>query len=374
MWQIVKYEIEKLLSKKLVWACLLGMVLMEYAMIANWVYPGPESVQFFQDGELVWFRGRDAIRESQAIAEKYAGPLTDEKVRAILEDFDMPDEDMKKQSIDPDREKYYTHNSLYSSLKDFQKMNGSWNGLTIREVYGELADDMNLGYSSGWTNVIYAMMYTLLSLFCVLIIILSPLFAEEYTRGTDALILTGAYGKTKCAWAKIISGFLVSTALIGIAALVFFAVYLVNYGTLGWNASIQINDMGYFHDVPYSMTCGQGVLYAVLAWFTAGVVLTAVAIAVSAWAKSAFTSLVISFALFVIPMFIDWDAMGFLRLPAQFIPIQQIQLLNLFECPILQAGGLEVKLMWLTVPGAIIMVTVCSLFARRAFARHQVMG
>ena len=374
MWQIVRYEIEKLMRKKIVWACLLGMVLMECALITNWIYPGTEGVQYFQDGELMWLSGRDGIREAQAIAEKYAGPLTDDKVQAILKDFDMPDEDMEKHGMDPDREGYYTHNPLYSSLRDFQNVDGSWNGLTVREVYGDLAEDLNLGYSSGWVNAIYALVYTLLSLFCVLTILLAPLFAEEYTRGTDALILTGAYGKTKCAWAKILTGFLVSLALIAIVVLTFLAVYLVNYGTLGWNASIQLNDMGYLSGVPYFMTCGQGVLYAVLMWFTAGLVLTAVAIVISALAKSSFTSLVISFALFVLPMFINWDAMGFLNLPAQFLPVVQIQLINLFEHPILQIGALRMNMMWLTVPVAVMVVAACSVFARRAFARHQVMG
>lgn len=374
MWQIVRYETEKLLRKKIVWACLLGVVLMEYAMITNWVYPGPNGVQYFQDGELMRLEGGEGIREAQAIAEKYEGPLTDDKVQAILEDFDMPDEDMKKYGLDPDREGHYTHNPLYSSLRDFQNMDGSWNGLSVREVYGELADDLNLGYSSGWVNVIFAMIYTILSLCSVLTIILAPLFAEEYTRGTDALILTGAYGRTKCAWAKIITGFLVSLALIAIVVLTFLAVYLATYGTSGWNASIQLNDMNCFRNVPFFMSCGQGVLYAILMWLTAGLVLAAVAIVISALAKSSFTSLIISFALFVIPMFIDWDALGFLRLPAQFIPILQIQLFNLFEYPILHAGGLQVKLMWLTVLVAVVMVAVCSIYARRAFARHQVMG
>ena len=373
MWQMVKYEMEKLLRRKVAWACLAGMVLMECVMIANWVYPGVESVQYFEDDGLRALEGMAAIRETRAIAEEYGGTLSDERVRRILSDFEMSEEDMRAWGLDPAMEKYYTHNALYASLQGFQKMDGSWNGVSVRSVYGELTDGMTLGYSSGWVHAIFGMMYTMLSLYSVLTILLGPLFAEEYTRGMDALILTGVYGKTKCAWAKVIAGFAVSLSLIAILILTFLAVYLGSHGLSGWDASIQMNSMNIFSDVPYPMNCGQGMLYAILAWFTGGIVLTSVSVAVSADARSPFSGLVLSFALFAIPMFIDWSKLGFLNLPAQFFPILQAQLSNMFGYPVLQAGPWRTNLMWLSVPVALAMAAACGVYAKRTFAGHQVM-
>lgn len=372
MWQLIKFEIQKLMGKKLTLACLLGMALMEAVMIANYIYPGGEAVQYFQEGELVTLDGSEAIREAQAIAEKYEGPLTDEKVQAILADFDMAEEDMKKHGLDPSMEGMYTHNFLYASLKAFYNGEGVWNGLTVQEVYGDLTKDLRVGYSSGWISLLIALLNTLISLGCVLIIILAPLFAEEYTRGTDALILTAAYGKNKCARAKIIAGFLITLGLVGVVILSFAGAYLLFYGTEGLEASVQISDTGAFRGVSYPMNCGQAVLFALLMWLTASLVLAAVSILVSAAAKSAFNSLVISFVLFVLPLFVNWESLGALNLPAQFLPIRQMRLFEIYACPLLHAGPLEVNLMWLSVPLTLAAVILGSLYAGRAFARHQV--
>ncbi len=372
MWQLIIFEIQKLMGKKLTLACLLGMALMEAVMIANYIYPRGEAVQYFQEGELVTLDGKEGIEAAQAIAEKYQGPLTDAKVQDILAEFDMEEEDMKSHGLDPSIEGMYTHNFLYASLKAFYDGKGVWNGMTVGEVYGELAQDLNVGYSSGWISMLTALLNTLISLGCVLIIILAPLFAEEYTRGTDALILTGAYGKSKCARAKIIAGFLVTLGLVGIVILTFAAVYLLAYGTAGLEASVQVSDSGAFRNVSYPMNCGQAVLFALLMWFTASLVLTAVSVFVSAAAKSAFNSLVISFVLFVLPLFINWESLGALNLPAQFLPIRQMRLFEIFACPLLHAGSLELNLMWLSIPLALAAVILGSLYAGRAFARHQV--
>lgn len=374
MWELIKYELQKLLSKKLVWACMAGMAIMLIVMTCEWIYPGPECIQYFQNGNLIILEGEDAIRMARDIGKKYEGPLTDEKVQAILAEYTMSDEDMIGNSMDPSIESYYSHNFLYSTLRPFYSADGSWNGMTVQEVYGDLAPDLTLGYNAGWERCLFAAIYTLLSLGCVITIILAPLFSEEYTKRTDALILTGAYGKTKCAWAKIIAGFTISMSLTGLVLLFFGATFLFHYGTDGWNASIQLSHVNAFTDVPYSMTTGQGILYALLMWFTAGLTLTATAVLISAVAKSTFTSLVISFGVFVIPMFLPWKKWGVLNLPAQFFPIRQMQLVDIFSCPLLKAGAFQLNLMWFALPVALAATLICTLYARRAFARHQVMG
>ena len=373
MWELIKYELQKLVGKKLVWACLGGMAVMLNAMTSQWLYPGTETVQYFQDGKLIILENQEAIRTARAIGRKYEGPLTDEKVQAILAEFDMKDEDMMENGIDPSIERYYSHNFLYSSLQNFYAPDGTWNGMSVREVYGDLTPTLNVGYT-GWEKFLFVSIYTLLSLGCVITIILAPLFSEEYAKRTDALILTGAYGKSKCAWAKIIAGFLISLVLTALVLLIFGAVYLFHYGTDGWNTSLQLSHFNAFTGISYPMTAGQGVLYALLMWFTAGLTLTAASILISAMAKSTFTSLVISFVVFVVPMFLPWKSWGILNLPAQFFPIRQMQLADIFNYPLLKAGDFQLNIIWLALPVALTATLICILYARHVFACHQVMG
>lgn len=247
---------------------------------------------------------------------------------------------------------------------------GSWNGVTVEEVYGDLAGRIRLGYGSGWIHAIGAIANTLMSMGCVLAVLLVPLFAEEYTKGMDALILTGANGKTKCAWAKILAGFLVSMTLVGIVIVPMMSIYLATHGTAGWEATL----LNLEASVPYVMSNGQGMLFALLLWVTAGLVLSAVSILISAAAKNSFSGLVISFAVFVVPLLIPWSRFGFLHLPAQFFPALQMRLWNMYEFLPVQVGPLQFKVMWLTIPVALLVTVFCSVCARRIFARHQVMG
>lgn len=80
----------------------------------------------------------------------------------------------------------------------------------------------------------------------------------------------------------------------------------------------------------------------------------------------------ISFVLFALPLFISWEALGRLNLPAQFLPIRQMRLVEIFACPLQKIGSLEFNLMWLSIPLALAAVILGSLYAKRAFARHQV--
>lgn len=375
MWQLIKFELMKIFQKKIVWACCGSMAFMAVMMILNWICPASDAVQYMADGKLVQVENTDAIRLNQEIARQWAGPLTDEKVREILQTYKWKDSDMEANGLDPQMQGRYGHNYLTSVLRSgFQALDGSWNGSSVSDVYPAGEENLNVGYTSGWVNTIYAVIYTMLSLGCIIIIMVSPVFAEEYSRGTDALILTSRYGRTKCSTAKIIASFIASMSLTTAVIAIMFGICVMTYGTAGWEASLQFNNLRIFEEIPYRMTCGEGVLFACLMWFMGMAVLTAFTILFSAVCRSAFTSLILSFAVYVIPMCIAWGKQPLLRVIGNLFPINQMQLLELFEFDKLNIGGVQINFMWLTVPVALAAAGFFTAGAKRGFSRHQVMG
>ena len=374
MWELIGFEITKLLRKPLVWASLAGMLFLMFLMAYNWIIPGHAAVQEEVNGQWITWEDFEGIKRNKEIAEQFSGPLTTEKVQDIIETYVFSNEILLSRGLDPDRQKHYTHNSMYQLFYEFEKMDGSYNGATVEEVYGGPAKDLILGYYDGWESTVYALMPSFMVWGCVIVIILTPLFADEYTRRTDALILTGKRGRNYCSLAKIIAAYVVSLAgsliLLGFFALAM----LVAHGTTGFYTSVQLGSLDMFLDTPYLMTWGQMFACTSMLLLGATVVLISLCLVVSALAKNSFSALVIAFTLFSLPMFIPWHYFPEpITLAGMLLPINQMKIWNLSNFTKFDLGGFQLNVMWLALPVAVIATVIGILWSRRTFAKHQVL-
>lgn len=375
MKQLIGFEIKKMLRKPLVWASLTGLVFFLAIMEHAWVVPGYTSVVMEKDGQRVTTEGFEAISMDQEICSLYHGPLTDEKVRSVIETYDISDAVWEANQIDPAREAHYTHNLMYSILSTwgFLDLDGSYSGNTVEETFGALATGLVIGYSTGWECTIYTLMYTFLTWGCIIVIIVAPVFSEEYTIHMDALILTGIHGRKKCTLAKIISAYLITIAgsalLIAISTLLMLSVH----GTVGWDCSVQLGELGVFDHTTFQLNWLQCYGLACLAWFGGMLVLTSIVLVVSALGKSAFSALVIAFVIYVIPLFLPWNLLPeSLELWGYLLPITQMQLLKLFRFHLVTLGSLAFPPVYLAIPITVIALVVGILWAKKGFSQHQV--
>lgn len=375
MRELIQFEVNKLLRKPLVWVMLAGTVLFMVVMEYSWVIPGLAGVQEEVNGQRVILKGVEGIRRNKEIAALFYGPVTDEKIQTIIETYDMPDSFWEAYSLAPDRERNYAHNLIYDTLSSygFTNMDGSYSGTTVEEVFDNLAPDIVLGYSTGWECTVYLLIYTFLTWGCVIVIIVSPVFSEEYTKHMDALILTGSSGRKQCTEAKVIASFLVAVAgsVIIIAAATL--LMLAAHGTTGYDASVQLAELGIFKNTPYILTWRQAYGLACIAWFGGILVLTSIVLVVSALAKSSFSALVIAFSIYVIPLFLPWYIFPkWLELAGYLLPITQMQLLRLFPQDLLSVGGLAFPPVYLALPVTLLALLIGIPWAKRSFANHQV--
>lgn len=304
---LIKYEFLKILRKKST------LIVMAISLILTGVLFGLPVMQFQtynQDGVI---KGMAGIVYEKEQYKELSVPLTEEYVtetiKEVQELFDNPDNvgydgnekfligDAYWNKIAPREKLLNMIASTYSAPNEFlayndlvdlditdganfyqameTKNNALLNtpsrGLTDnqKEYWSGMASTVDTplqyGYYEGWNIIISSFELIMFAILAVCIII-APVFAGEYQTGTDAVILSAKYGKTKLITAKIIASLLFGTLAFALDLIVACGLPLAAFGTDGWNLPLQIANT----TVPYALTFMQatfisiGVIYLVL--------------------------------------------------------------------------------------------------------------
>lgn len=355
MKELIPFELKKLVHKKLVIISFLCVLLASTIMIVSWGTEAPR----LSSKEKTLYSTAESLAINKAFFQKYEGKLTDEKVNAIVSSY---------------QEKQETGEPCTYLESTFEKLFTTSSGeiLPIKAVFPDNYDKLNIGNTMGWDYFIYAMYNTVIFIGIALIIILSPLFSDEYTTGMDGLILSSKYGKTKCAVAKIISGFLITAVLTLIIILFFAASFLLLFGTDGWNAHIQLAERLTYLSVPGAVTCLQAALETIVAVILSLFALSGIVMLFSALSQTSFTTIILSAVFYVFPLLLRSQNLTLTRI-AQLFPVKIPQIFS--KGKVLggfSIGGGELSLMVCTffiVPACVI---AAFLLGTHIFAKHQV--
>ena len=339
---LVKYEFLKILRRKttlivmaaslLVTAFLFGLPILRYQT-------------YNQDGVIKGFAG---IEYEKKQAEKYSVSLTDEyitdTIRQVQQLFENPDhvgydgyekflidsaywdgiaprEDLlnmiAKNYVNPNESAGY--NTLpdldISEGTDFygtrqekieKLLNSSSRELSEeqkaywRDMNSKVDEPFTNGYYEGWEIIISSFELLMFALLAVCIVI-APVFSGEYQAGTDAVILSAKYGKTKLTTAKIIASYLFGGLAFTLHVVVAFGLSLAAFGFDGWDLPLQIANT----TIPYPFSFLQaalinlGVVYLVL------FAMIGLTLLLSAKMKSPYLVLIVLVPVLFIPMFLS---------------------------------------------------------------------
>lgn len=173
-----------------------------------------------------------------------------------------------------------------------------------KEYWGNMSSKvetpLQYGYHEGWEIIMSSFELLMFALLAVCIVI-APVFSGEYQAGTDAVILSGKYGKTKLVTAKIISSMLFGVLAFTLHVTVAFGLPLAAFGADGWNLPLQAAGL----TIPYPFTFLQaaltnlGVIYLVL------LAMIALTLLLSAKMKSPFLVLAILVPVLFLPLFLS---------------------------------------------------------------------
>ena len=257
-------------------------------------------------------------------------------------------------------EDHWQKNFLTETEKEF------WRGKE-REVQTPFLFDYHQGYIM--LIISFNILNILIPLF--LAVCLSGVFADEHTRRTDQLILSGAKGKTTLYQAKIAAGATVSLAVTALMLVTAAATALALYGTDGFDMQMQAE----LYPFSYPMSIGQACLImCAVALFTA--VLTGIFVMLlSELLQSAVASMAVTISFVLAAMVIN--------IPLQFrffsqlwdwLPVSFLDRWYVFDVRTITLFG-HCFVSWQIVP---VLYLICSagiaVLGRRIYRKYQVSG
>lgn len=357
MKKLIQFELKKIFSKRL---ALVSLAVLLFLSLLLGISTYRNMYAF--DGMAGEGTGGEAVEIDKAVAERYQGPLTDEKVRQMMADF-APKADLH--GMNP---AYLYQNATQSAaFARFSDLNGNWNGKSVRDVFGD--GEIKIGYTNGWLKTSENMAKVFVCLSLVLAVVLAPVFSGEY-GGVDSIILTSRYGRTKCVTAKVAAG--IVSALLVTAAVSAFNLLLAFflYGGGGLDCSILFAPMesveGY---IPFNITCGELLKYQILLAFTGAVSVAGVTLAMSALCKNPIAALAASAAAYVFPVLLPVEETSPLFRLVSLLPLYHAQFVSLMSVDQLGNGALYA--VW-AAPAALVLTALGGAVSRRAFAGHQI--
>lgn len=226
---------------------------------------------------------------------------------------------------------------------------------------------LQYGYYGGWEIIISSFELFMFALLCVSIVI-APVFSGEYQAGTDAVILSGRYGKTKLITAKIISSLLFGTFAFTLHVVIACGLTFAAFGVDGWNLPLQIAGT----TIPYPLTFMQAVLINFGVIYLILFAMIGLTLVLSAKMKSPYVVLIVLVPVLFIPMFLTPNGTTGIYNLVLFLLPYRATMPEISKYISYQFGGLAADALTVRAIFYMILTVTFLPFARLGFKRHQV--
>lgn len=240
-----------------------------------------------------------------------------------------------------------------------------------KEYWSSMADrvdtPLQYGYYEGWEVIVSSFELLMFALLAVCIVA-APVFSGEYQAGTDAVILSAKYGKTKLATAKIAASLLFGTAAFILHIVVACGIPLAAFGTDGWNLPLQIANT----TIPYPLTFLQAVLINVGIIYLVLLAMVGLTLLLSAKMKSPYLVLAVLVPILFLPVFLTpGGTTGAYNLTLFLLPYRAV-MPEFGKYISYQFGGLVLDALTVRAVLYVLLTVVMLPLARLGFKKHQV--
>lgn len=267
---------------------------------------------------------RNSIQKNQKIAKKYEGKLDDGKVRLILDDYIISTKNKEdaifgkngKPISMPLKDVFSSSISEEMVAKDEKGLNdifalASINpNLKLSDLKIKSVKDLNINKNIksvelasfySWSDFYLISEILFIPIVIIIIIIAAGLFSNERSRNIEQLILSTKYGRNKLTLSKFKAVFRVSTLVFLSVHIISFLIFTFTYGLDGWNGSIQTNFYLRTFEFPEVLNNIQVYLVMLLIQAFGLLFILGVVTLVSSLTNSAFSSMIISLAILMLP-------------------------------------------------------------------------
>ncbi len=407
---MVKYEFLKIVRKKST------LIILAVSLILTSFLFGLPIMQYQTYSEDGAIKGKEGIAFSKKQFADLSVPLTEEYITEIIQEvqqlFENPDNigyDGNEQFLIGDaywngiapREKLlnmvaktYDSPNENSGYQKLASLNGNGHAdfyqalsakmktlLNMPEralseeqkgFWSRLADKvavpLQYGYYEGWEIIMSSLELLMIAILSVCVVI-APIFSGEYQAGTDAVILSAKYGKTKLISAKIMASFLFGTLAFTLHVVVACGLPLAAFGIDGWNLPIQIaNTM-----VPYPFTFLQAALLSIFIIYLILFAMISLTLFLSSKMKTPYLVLLVLVPVLFLPMFLTPNGTtGAYNLMLFLLPYRAA-MPEIGKFISYQFGSLVLDAFSVRAILYVVLAAVLLPFARRGFQKHQVL-
>lgn len=381
MFTLYKFELRKIISRKIVWITggilLLGLLIWG---IASAVLPQNRE---YSVGSLSGYEANRAEREA---AEQISGRAIDQtlidEMRPQYEDFvfngnikaalpyiDIYDfiastigthETSKVLNMDSD---------MFYSVLNSQLEANTPAGIAINTSIDEPI--IYRGYFDGWRKITDMMKLLSCIEIMFITICLSTVFTIEHTRKTDQLILCSRFGKKKLYTAKILAGLTVGISFTLLLSLLMFGIIAFLYGFDGFNTELQFVLLR-----PLAITVGQAALILVALSFAGAALISVFTMMLSEITKNSIATIGVITGVLLITMFI-MEMPATLKLLSEIwyiLPSNLVSLNGAFRYSIFNIAGNSL-VAYQYVPIVYLVATIIFiLIGKTTYNRYQISG
>ncbi|VWL91703.1 ABC-2 family transporter protein [Collinsella intestinalis] len=420
MLSLIKFELKKMLTRRVAVAANAGAIVMLVAVMALNVMQARAEGNI---GEIL--SGPEAIAHRREVAEARAGELTPERVAADIARYqeiayerlnpeelaemsdaaayeavaEAYDEATRLELYDP----YYItllkpwavrglepyqyafrvtpemaldfYGALAASLQDSldEGMGGEWVYSPAERAFwtekeAGVAEPIGYGWSGGWDNILDCTAFLVFAIFAACVTV-TPLFASEYREGTDAVLLSSLKGRGRLVAAKLAAAALYATALFAAGAAIVCGVSLAFYGAGGADLAIQ----NYALASPYNLTMAQATALYIGIFYLVMLGMLALTLALSASTPSTLAIIVTDVVVLFVTGLLPSAGVGVLRHILTLFPMGLQSPFDMFAALFSYPVGpvaLDLIGMAALVYGALVAVGVPLALGR--WRRHQV--
>lgn len=273
------------------------------------------------------------------------------------------------QNITPEMaNNYYTYreNEYRTNLKN----NSLFSNSDIEKIMSldeNVQKPFTMYYTNGYNRFFALSIITMMIALFVLNFSLAPIFCNEYTSKTDALILTSINGKSNLIYAKILSSLIITfSVILGFSLIVYFCSMAI-YGFDGANAQIQLM----IPACTYNFTMLQMVILLTLTSVLGVFLNTGLCLFVSSISNSSIVPMTIPTVLIILSMFTGVDNVFFAKLRF-FLPMSMGNFWDVTMQLVFDVFGMKIMLYQAICVVALFVGTIFLVISYRNFKTHQV--
>lgn len=267
-----------------------------------------------------------------------------------------------------DASNYYTIRE--KQLRENLTNHPLWSSSDVDKVL-ELDKDVQkpfiMEYTDGYNRFFGLSITTMMAVLFLISFMISPIFSGEYSEHTDSLILTAKNGKKSLIYAKIFTSISISFVMTLIFALSTYFTCMGIYGFDGTHAQIQL----IIPLLTYDFTLLETTVILIMTSLLGAILHTTICIAISAVSKKTIMPMAISSILIVAGMF-GGLKISFFEKARYFLPLTMGSFYDMITQLIVDFFGIDLPLYQAICIVSIIISILLSFISFKAFRNHQV--